>query len=39
MDLTESLVTLVGETAQALKGHARRVFMAPPHTPACRRPR
>ncbi len=28
MDLTESLVTLVGETAQALKGHARRVFLA-----------
>jgi len=28
MELTESLVTLVGETAQALKGSARRVFMA-----------
>jgi len=28
VDLTESLVTLVGETAQALKGHARRVFLA-----------
>jgi len=28
MDLTELLVTLVGETAQALKGSARRVFLA-----------
>jgi len=28
VDLTELLVTLVGETAQALKGSARRVFMA-----------
>ncbi len=28
MELTDSLVTLVGETAQTLKGSARRVFMA-----------